>query len=113
MTERELLLDCVTRLNRADIPYMVTGSMASNFWGIPRTTHDVDIVILLAVQEVDQIVAGFADRYYVSEPMIREAVLRQGMFNIIDFSTSLKADFWVRGNDPFNQSMLSRRRREG
>ena len=109
--EQEFLKDIICRLEASGATYAITGSVASNFWGIPRTTHDVDIVILLAVQEVDQIVARFADRYYVSEPMVREAALRYGMFNIIDFSTSLKADFWVRGNDPFNQSMLSRRRR--
>jgi len=37
MTERELLVDCLKRLNGAGISYMVTGSMASNFWGIPTT----------------------------------------------------------------------------
>ena len=37
MTEQELLLDCLRRLNRAEITYYLTGSMASNYWGIPRT----------------------------------------------------------------------------
>ena len=40
MTEQELLLDCLRRLNRAEIRYYLTGSMANNYWGIPRTTHD-------------------------------------------------------------------------
>jgi hypothetical protein len=47
MTEQELLVDCLRRLNRAEITYYLTGSMASNFWGIPRTTHDLDFVIQL------------------------------------------------------------------
>jgi hypothetical protein len=46
VTEQELLLDCVRRLNRTGVRYMLTGSMASNAWGIPRTTHDLDFVIL-------------------------------------------------------------------
>jgi hypothetical protein len=37
MTEQELLIDCLRRLNQAEITYMVTGSMASNYWGIPRS----------------------------------------------------------------------------
>ena len=28
MTEKELLADCLRRLNRANVPYMLTGSMA-------------------------------------------------------------------------------------
>lgn len=44
MNEQELLLDCVRGLNRGQVAYMLTGSMASNAWGIPRTTHDLDFV---------------------------------------------------------------------
>ena len=43
MNERELLVDCLRRLNRSGITYYLTGSMASNYWGIPRTTHDLDL----------------------------------------------------------------------
>ena len=32
------------RLNRIGVSYYLTGSMASNYWGIPRTTHDLDFV---------------------------------------------------------------------
>jgi prepilin-type processing-associated H-X9-DG protein len=34
MTEKELLIDTLRRLNRIEIPYMLTGSMASNYWGM-------------------------------------------------------------------------------
>lgn len=47
MTEQELLVDCLRRLNRTEISYYLAGSMASNYWGIPRTTHDLDFVIQL------------------------------------------------------------------
>src|SRR5438093_1065049 len=47
MTEQELLIDCLQRLNQAGAAYMLTGSMASNYWGIPRTTHDLDFVLRL------------------------------------------------------------------
>lgn len=33
------------RLTKAGIEYMVTGGVAVSFWGFPRTTHDIDIVI--------------------------------------------------------------------
>ena len=45
MTEQELLCDCLNRLNQAQIPYMLFGSMASNYWGVPRSTHDIDFVV--------------------------------------------------------------------
>ena len=59
MTERELLVDCLRRLNGLGLGYMVTGSMASNYWGIPRTTHDLDIVVQLDTAAVSAIVQAF------------------------------------------------------
>jgi hypothetical protein len=32
-------VNSLERLNRAGFTYFLTGSMASNYWGIPRTTH--------------------------------------------------------------------------
>jgi len=48
-TEQKLLTDCLVRLERAGVAYMLAGSMASNYWGVPRTTHDLDFVKELAL----------------------------------------------------------------
>jgi hypothetical protein len=34
MTEQELLIDCLRRLNNSSVEYMLVGSMASNYWPI-------------------------------------------------------------------------------
>jgi hypothetical protein len=109
--EQEFLKDVIARLESGGVMYAVTGSVASNLWGIPRTTHDVDVVVVLSAADVERMASLFADKYYVSEPAVRDAVLRCSMFNVIDSTCGLKADLWVTKDDPFNQSMLSRRRR--
>jgi hypothetical protein len=107
--QQEFVKEILARLERAGVVYTVTGSIASNLWGTPRTTHDVDIVIVLTAADVNRMVAAFGDTYYLSEAAVREAVLQGPMFNVIDSSSGLKAGFWVAKGDPFNQSMLSRR----
>jgi hypothetical protein len=62
MNERQLLVDCLRRLNRAGVTYYLTGSMASNYWGIPRTTHDLDFVVQLPGPAVPRIVREFSQR---------------------------------------------------
>lgn len=109
--EQEFLEDIVVRVERTGIPYAITGSIASNFWGIPRTTHDVDVVVVLSAHDVERMVSAFADRYYVSEAGVRDAVRQRSMFNVIDLSKGLKADFWITTEEPFDQSLLSRRQR--
>jgi hypothetical protein len=43
--ELEVLKIVAECLNTAAIPYMITGSMAMNFYAIPRMTRDIDIVV--------------------------------------------------------------------
>lgn len=39
MTEEELLVDCFHRLKRSGVAYMLVGSMAGNYWELPRSTR--------------------------------------------------------------------------
>jgi hypothetical protein len=47
MTPDEAVVEVITALGVAGLPYMLVGSLASNFHGIPRSTRDADIVIEL------------------------------------------------------------------
>lgn len=109
MTEQELLLDCLGRLNRAGISYMLTGSMASNYWGIPRSTHDLDFAIQLPPADVPQLVAAYADEYHIDEAAVRAAYRPPYQFNAIDRRSNLKVDFWLPSNSPFEREMFGRR----
>ena len=109
MTEQELLVDCLRRLNGAGIPYMLTGSMASNAWGIPRSTHDLDFVIQLPPREISKFVAAFQGDYYVDERSVRGAYQPPHQFNVIDQRSALKADFWLLKPVPFEREMFGRR----
>jgi hypothetical protein len=110
MSEQELLLDCVRRLNRAGASYMLTGSMASNAWGIPRTTHDLDFVLQLPPSQIHSLAAAFASAdYFLDETAIRAAYQPPHQFNIIHVPSALKADFWLLRPDPFEREMFSRR----
>ncbi len=39
------LLEIVSFLEDAAIPYMIIGGFANLAWGVPRTTQDVDITV--------------------------------------------------------------------
>ena len=111
MNERELLVDCLRRLNRTGITYYLTGSMASNYWGIPRTTHDLDFVVQLAMSAVPRIVQEFRGDFYIDEAAVRAAFQPPHQFNAIDTRSALKVDFWLPKPEPFDREMLGRRAR--
>ena len=108
-TESEFLIDVLGRLNRAGIDSMLTGSMASNYWGIPRTTHDLDFVLVLHPSQVEQLVAAFDTGFFIQPESVRAVFHPPYQFNVLDEQSALKADFWLLRENAFEQSAFSRR----
>lgn len=103
MTERDLLVDCLRRLNRTGITYYLTGPMASNYWGIPRTSHDLDFVVQMPSSAVPRIVQEFSSDFYIDEATVRAAYQPPHQFNAIDNRSALKVDFWLPKPEPFDR----------
>jgi hypothetical protein len=110
MTERELLTDCLQRLNRSGVAYLLTGSMASNYWGIPRSTHDLDFVVQLAPEDLPDFVRAFSGEFFLQESAIRAAFQPPHQFNAVDTRSALKVDFWILRDELFEQIMFQRRK---
>jgi hypothetical protein len=105
-----LLADVAGRLETAGIPYMVVGSIAGSFHGLPRTTVDVDIVIEPTAEALRHFVDALpADRYYVSDTAMGEALDRRTSFNIIEQATGWKVDLLIRRDRPFSTTEFERR----
>jgi hypothetical protein len=108
-SESELLVEVLGRLNAAGVDYMLTGSMASNYWGIPRTTHDLDFVLVLQPHQVDRLVSAFQAGFFIQPESVRSAFRPPFQFNVIDEQSALKADFWLLREDAFEQAAFQRR----
>jgi hypothetical protein len=48
MTSEDLVVIVFDALARLGVPFMVSGSLASNFYGVPRATQDADLVLDLS-----------------------------------------------------------------
>ncbi|HWC60467.1 MAG TPA: hypothetical protein VHC44_12295 [Verrucomicrobiae bacterium] len=99
-------------MNRENLNYLLTGSMASNFWGIPRTTHDLDFVIQLPPSSVPKLVQAFRGDFVLDEAAIRSAYQPPHQFNAIDTRSPLKVDFWLLRPMPFEREMFARRKQK-
>jgi hypothetical protein len=78
-------------LERLEIPYMVVGGFAAIFYGEPRLTIDVDIVVDMRWEHINPLVAAFPiPDYYISEEGIRDSLQRCYPFNVIQPTTGAK-----------------------
>lgn len=106
----EFLRRVTAALDLNGVPYMLTGSVASSMYGIPRATNDIDIVVaptreqLLSLVQMLQRVGLTVD-----EDSALTALRRCGQFNIIDFPRGLKVDLIVRKEREFSTTEFERR----
>jgi len=52
MNPEEVLQLVLSLLDKYNVPYMITGSFASNMHGFPRTTYDADVIIEITMQSL-------------------------------------------------------------
>lgn len=111
MTEHDLLRDCLQRLSRSQFNYMLVGSMAGNYWGIPRSTHDIDFVIEYDAETVDEMVDLFSGDFFIQRSSVHSALSPPYQFNALDNRSALKVDFFRLAGDDYELERFTRRRK--
>jgi hypothetical protein len=106
----EFLRRVTAALDTNGVPYMLTGSLASSMYGIPRATNDIDIVIAPAREQLLSLVQLFQRLGLTVESEAAMAALRaRSQFNVIDLPRGLKVDLIVRKERDFSLTEFERR----
>jgi hypothetical protein len=110
MTEEGFVAEIAARLESAGVPFMLTGSHGSSYYGQPRATNDADFVIDPTQEQLDRLIDLLGAEFYVSRDAAHDALRHRSMFNVILLSEGLKADLIVRKDRPFSIEEFRRRR---
>src|SRR3989304_5517796 len=86
----------IQRLESAGIRYMITGSVASNFYVTPRMTRDIDIVINIEHTDAEQLFSLFSEDFYVDINLKRDDINRVVLENKLATDGTIKIDFIIR-----------------
>lgn len=108
--ELEVLKIVAKRLESADIRYMITGSIAANFYTTPRMTRDIDIVIEAEENDADTLFSLFSKDFYIDKDAVRNAIHDKRMFNIIHNEGVIKIDFIIRKDSEYRKTEFKRQR---
>jgi len=108
MTQEEVVAVVIDAIERSGLRYMLTGSFASNFHGVPRMTQDADVVVDGPESSMLRMVGFLGGDFYVSEDAAREACRHRGMFNAVHLGTGFKVDLVVRKDRSFSEEELRR-----
>ena len=109
MTQDELLRFVVRVLDGLALRYFVTGSVAAIYYGEPRFTNDIDVVVDLPEARIPELCAAFpVEAFYLSEEAVRRAVGGHGTFIVIHPASGLKVDVMIPADTVFNRLRFSR-----
>lgn len=103
MQPPEPYLHFTRKFNELGLRYMVSGSVAAIFYGEPRMTNDVDIIVFLRREDARRLQETFpAEEFYcppldvIESERIRD---QRGHFNLIHHDSGFKADIYLTGRD--------------
>jgi hypothetical protein len=110
-TEIDIVRDVSNKFEQNGIAYMLTGSMAMNYYAQPRMTRDIDVVVAIKLNDVNRVVALFESEYYLSKESIRESIEHESIFNLIHHESVIKVDCIVREQNEYRKVEFERRQR--
>ena len=107
--EIDVIRDLASKFKQGGLDYMLTGSLAMNYYAQPRMTRDIDVVVALKSSDVDSFTGLFATDYYVVREAVARAVARESVFNLIHQEAVIKVDCIVRKSSEYRRLEFARR----
>jgi len=109
VTPDEAVVAVFTALDAAAIPYMLVGSLASNFHGIPRSTRDADFIVELATHSLQRLEAHLPPGLTLERQGAFEAVTGTMRYLIVLAGSPFVCELFVLSDDAHDRERFARR----
>ncbi len=110
MNELDVVRDISGKFGQAGMAYMLTGSMAMNYYALPRMTRAIDVVVALQPGDVEFVMRAFSPDYYVVRESVSESIAHASIFNLVHQESVIKVDCIVRKPTEYRKMEFDRRR---
>lgn len=104
-----LLSDVTSAFEALDVPWVLGGSLASSYYGEPRTTIDADVAIVARDENLVSLLDELRGKFYVPQSALSLIGVDGGSFNVVDTTRGVKVDVFVLGDGLLDQSQIARR----
>ena len=112
MTSQEATAAVIDALEEMRIPYMLVGSLSSNFYAIPRATQDADFVVQVKPTEISSLAERLGPRFRLDRQMSFETVTATTRFILHLTDTAFTIELFLLSDDEHDRERFARRRRE-
>lgn len=98
-----------TALDDLGVAWAIGGSIASAFYGEPRATNDVDVIVDMTEPQARRLTELLGEGFYADPDTAGEAARCRRSFNVIDTRSFIKIDIFVPAEGPLGLGQLVRR----
>jgi predicted nucleotidyltransferase len=110
MNSEDIAVAVIDTLNELDVPYMVVGSLSSNYYGIPRSTKDIDIVVQLSeLISARDIAAHLGPHFHLNPQASFEMISSTIRYVISTQDLPFQIELFVLSEDEHDQERFRRR----
>lgn len=110
MTTEQLVKLAIEALNHYGADYMLIGSLATNFYGVPRSTQDADIVVGGDLLPVARAIASSNDDFRLDPQIGFETVTATRRVIVNSLSNDFLIELFQLSNDAHDVMRFQRRR---
>jgi hypothetical protein len=111
MTSNQATVAVIEALESLGIPYMVVGSLSSNYYGVARSTHDADFVVHLESASIGQVMQRIGPGLRLDSQMSFETVTGTSKYVLTLPDDRFKIELFLLSDDLHDQQRFARRRR--
>lgn len=111
MTGDDATVAVIDAFEALAIPYMVVGSLSSNLYGIPRSTHDADFVLEFDSAAFSRLISRLGTAFRLDPQMTFETttLTRRHILEVVGIPFTI--EFFQLSEDPHDQERFRRRQR--
>lgn len=97
MGQRDILLLLAGLFRRFKLDYLLTGSFAVSYYGVPRATHDIDFIIEITPDSRDKLyrVLKQLEDTFIFNPVTFSELTKRKQIDLVHEESGIKVDFWI------------------
>jgi hypothetical protein len=109
MTSEEATLAVIDALESLAVPYMLVGSLSSNYYGIPRSTKDADIVLQTDAASVRRLADHLGPEFRLDPQLSFETITMTTRQILVVADIPFRIEFFHLSEDSHDQQRFLRR----
>jgi hypothetical protein len=109
MTSESAVQAIIEGCTELGIPFMIVGSLSSNFYGIARSTQDADFVVALTSGELLALVGRLGPMFKLDPQPSLESVTMTTRYVLKVADLDYSIEFFLLSEDPHDQERFRRR----